>query len=153
VSHSHKYDQHAPIFATIRLGGAKALRVSARPTHGVHRRGRRHPIVFLHGNPTSSYLWRQVLPHLKEFGRLIAPDLIGMGDSDKIPASTANDLLSPGHRGDQRFRGDHELHPVAKARCMMLSTRFERKPNLRARADALSLRGARVKQSAMPGID
>jgi len=111
------------------------------------------PIVFLHGNPTSSYLWRQVLPHLKGFGRLIAPDLIGMGDSDKIPASTANDLLSPGHRGDQRFRGDHELHPVAKARCMMLSTRFERKPNLRARADALSLRGARVKQSAMPGID
>lgn len=45
------------------------------------------PIVFLHGNPTSSYLWRQVLPHLKGFGRLIAPDLIGMGDSDKIPAS------------------------------------------------------------------
>lgn len=36
------------------------------------------PIVFLHGNPTSSYLWRQVLPHLKGFGRLIAPDLIGM---------------------------------------------------------------------------
>jgi haloalkane dehalogenase len=45
------------------------------------------PIVFLHGNPTSSYLWRQVLPHLKGFGRLIAPDLIGTGDSDKIPAS------------------------------------------------------------------
>ena len=45
------------------------------------------PIVFLYGNPTSSYLWRQVLPHLKGFGRLIAPDLIGMGDSDKIPAS------------------------------------------------------------------
>jgi haloalkane dehalogenase len=45
------------------------------------------PIVFLHGNPTSSYLWRQVLPHLKGFARLIAPDLIGMGDSDKIPAS------------------------------------------------------------------
>ena len=42
------------------------------------------PIVFLHGNPTSSYLWRQVLPDLKGFGRLIAPDLIGMGDSRQV---------------------------------------------------------------------
>ena len=49
------------------------------------------PIVFLHGNPTSSYLWRRVLPHLKGFGRLIAPDLIGMGDSDKIPAGAEPD--------------------------------------------------------------
>src|ERR1700737_321872 len=54
-------------------------------------RGVGHPIVFLHGNPTSSYLWRQVLPHLKGFGRLIAPDLIGMGDSDKIPANAESD--------------------------------------------------------------
>ncbi len=43
------------------------------------------PIVFLHGNPTSSYLWRNVMPHLAGQGRLIAPDLIGMGDSDKLP--------------------------------------------------------------------
>ena len=49
------------------------------------------PIVFLHGNPTSSYLWRQVLPHLKRSGRLIAPDPIGMGDSDKIPANAEPD--------------------------------------------------------------
>ena len=42
------------------------------------------PIVFLHGNPTSSYLWRNVMPHLLGRGRLIAPDLIGMGDSDKL---------------------------------------------------------------------
>jgi haloalkane dehalogenase len=42
------------------------------------------PIVFLHGNPTSSYLWRNVMPHLEGRGRLIAPDLIGMGDSDKL---------------------------------------------------------------------
>jgi haloalkane dehalogenase len=41
------------------------------------------PILFLHGNPTSSYLWRNVIPHLKGVGRCIAPDLIGMGDSDK----------------------------------------------------------------------
>jgi len=44
-------------------------------------------IVFLHGNPTSSYLWRNVMPHLEGRGRLIAPDLIGMGDSDKLPDS------------------------------------------------------------------
>jgi haloalkane dehalogenase len=49
--------------------------------------GRGDPIVFLHGNPTSSYLWRNVIPHLAELGRCIAPDLIGMGDSAKLPAS------------------------------------------------------------------
>jgi haloalkane dehalogenase len=45
------------------------------------------PIVFLHGNPTSSYLWRNVMPHLADQGRCIAPDLIGMGDSDKLEPS------------------------------------------------------------------
>jgi haloalkane dehalogenase len=45
------------------------------------------PIVFLHGNPTSSYLWRNVLPHLLPVGRCIAPDLVGMGESDKLPDS------------------------------------------------------------------
>ena len=55
-------------------------------------RGDGHPIVFLHGNPTSSYLWRNVLPHVEASGRrLIAPDLIGMGDSDKIPANAEPD--------------------------------------------------------------
>ena len=43
------------------------------------------PIVFLHGNPTSSYLWRNVIPHLEDLGRCLAPDLIGMGDSAKEP--------------------------------------------------------------------
>jgi haloalkane dehalogenase len=42
------------------------------------------PIVLLHGNPTSSYLWRNVIPHLEGLGRCIAPDLIGMGDSEKL---------------------------------------------------------------------
>lgn len=41
------------------------------------------PILLLHGNPTSSYLWRNVIPHLTAYGRVIAPDLIGMGKSDK----------------------------------------------------------------------
>jgi haloalkane dehalogenase len=49
--------------------------------------GEGDPIVLLHGNPTSSYLWRNVLPHLQPRGRCIAPDLIGMGDSDKLPPS------------------------------------------------------------------
>jgi haloalkane dehalogenase len=41
------------------------------------------PILFLHGNPTSSYLWRNIIPHLTSYGRCIAPDLIGMGKSAK----------------------------------------------------------------------
>ncbi len=45
------------------------------------------PIVFLHGNPTSSYLWRNVIPHVEGLGRCIAPDLIGMGDSEKLEKS------------------------------------------------------------------
>jgi len=43
------------------------------------------PIVFLHGNPTSSYLWRNIIPHLKPLGRCLAPDLVGMGASGKAP--------------------------------------------------------------------
>ena len=49
-----------------------------------HERGEGAPVVFLHGNPTSSYLWRDVIPELEGYGRLIAPDLIGMGDSAKL---------------------------------------------------------------------
>ena len=49
--------------------------------------GHGDPIVLLHGNPTSSYLWRNVIPHLEPLGRCIAPDLMGMGDSDKLPDS------------------------------------------------------------------
>jgi haloalkane dehalogenase len=44
-------------------------------------------IVFQHGNPTSSYLWRNIMPYCRGLGRLIACDLIGMGDSDKLPHS------------------------------------------------------------------
>jgi haloalkane dehalogenase len=45
------------------------------------------PILFLHGNPTSSYLWRNIMPYMTGLGRCIAPDLIGMGDSEKLPDS------------------------------------------------------------------
>jgi haloalkane dehalogenase len=56
------------------------------------------PIVFLHGNPTSSYLWRNVMPHLEGQGRLIAPDLIGMGDSDKLETSGPGSYRFVEHR-------------------------------------------------------
>jgi haloalkane dehalogenase len=46
------------------------------------------PIVLLHGNPTSSYLWRKVIPQLGSSGRCIAPDLIGMGDSARVAQGT-----------------------------------------------------------------
>jgi haloalkane dehalogenase len=56
------------------------------------------PILFLHGNPTSSYLWRNVLPEVEGLGRLIAPDLIGMGDSDKLPDPGASTYRYKIHR-------------------------------------------------------
>ncbi len=60
--------------------------------------GEGDPIVFLHGNPTSSYLWRNVMPHLEGKGRLIAPDLIGMGDSEKLPDSGPGSYTFADHR-------------------------------------------------------
>jgi len=48
-------------------------------------RGRGAPVVFLHGNPTSSYLWRNVIPHVEPVARCLAPDLIGMGRSGRVP--------------------------------------------------------------------
>jgi haloalkane dehalogenase len=50
--------------------------------------GRGDPIVFLHGNPTSSYLWRNVIPHVAARGRCLAPDLVGMGESGKAPGGS-----------------------------------------------------------------
>lgn len=60
--------------------------------------GKGEPIVFLHGNPTSSYLWRDVMPHLEGQGRLIAPDLIGMGDSEKLDNSGPDSYSFIEHR-------------------------------------------------------
>jgi haloalkane dehalogenase len=56
------------------------------------------PIVFLHGNPTSSYLWRAVMPHLAGSGRCIAPDLLGMGDSQKLEDSGPTSYRFVDHR-------------------------------------------------------
>jgi haloalkane dehalogenase len=49
--------------------------------------GAGRPVVLLHGNPTGSYLWRNVIPRLRGHGRLIAPDLVGHGDSAKLPGT------------------------------------------------------------------
>ena len=56
------------------------------------------PIVFLHGNPTSSYLWRNIMPHITKLGRCIAPDLIGMGDSEKLDNPGPNSYRFVEHR-------------------------------------------------------
>ena len=56
------------------------------------------PIVFLHGNPSSSYEWRNVIPYLAGLGRCVAPDLIGMGDSDKLPDSGPGSYRLVEHR-------------------------------------------------------
>src|SRR6516225_4751757 len=61
-------------------------------------RGVGDPIVFLHGNPTSSYLWRRVIPEVEHLGRCLAPDLIGMGDSDKLPDSGPHSYTYVQHR-------------------------------------------------------
>ena len=56
------------------------------------------PILFLHGNPTSSFLWRNIMPHAEGLGRIIAPDLIGMGDSDKLDDSGPQSYRFVEHR-------------------------------------------------------
>jgi haloalkane dehalogenase len=60
--------------------------------------GEGRPIVLLHGNPASSFLWRHVLPPLTPLGRCLAPDLIGMGDSDKLPDSGPDRYTFAEHR-------------------------------------------------------
>jgi len=50
--------------------------------------GRGDPIVFLHGNPTWSYLWRNIIPHVGDLGRCLAPDLAGMGQSGPLPSGS-----------------------------------------------------------------
>jgi haloalkane dehalogenase len=56
------------------------------------------PIVCLHGNPTSSFLWRNIAPGLHDCGRIIAPDLIGMGDSDRLDATGSDAYRFVDHR-------------------------------------------------------
>ncbi len=61
---------------------SKFVQINGSKIHYIEE-GEGDPILFLHGNPTSSYLWRNIIPYLKNQGKCIAPDLIGMGKSDK----------------------------------------------------------------------
>ena len=61
-------------------------------------KGTGNPIVFLHGNPTSSFLWRNIIPHVENSGRCIALDLIGMGDSEKLAFSDSTSYRFVEHR-------------------------------------------------------
>ncbi len=63
-----------------------------------HEAGTGDPVVFLHGNPTSSYLWRDVVPHVSDKARCIVPDLIGQGDSDKLDNPGAGSYTFVEHR-------------------------------------------------------
>ena len=78
-----------------------------------HEVGEGDPVVFLHGNPTSSYLWRNIIPHVADRARCIAPDLIGQGDSDKLDDVSEGTYRFVDHRVyldgllDQLDLGDH----------------------------------------------
>lgn len=72
--------------STKKFGTTKFTAVNGRQMAYIDE-GTGSAIVFQHGNPTSSYLWRNVMPHCAGMGRLIACDLIGMGDSEKLPNS------------------------------------------------------------------
>ncbi len=71
-----------PLFNTVPL--TKSYKAINGKQMAYHESGEGDPIVFLHGNPTSSYLWRNVIPYLSDRARCIAPDLIGHGDSAKL---------------------------------------------------------------------
>jgi haloalkane dehalogenase len=78
-----------------------------------HESGSGPPVVFLHGNPTSSYLWRNVVPFVNDRARCVVPDLIGMGDSDKLDDTGPGSYRFVEHRRyldgllDQLDLGDH----------------------------------------------
>ena len=78
-----------------------------------HEVGEGDPVVFLHGNPTSSYLWRNIIPHVADRARCIAPDLIGQGDSAKLDDVSEGTYRFVDHREyldgllDQLDLGDH----------------------------------------------
>ena len=78
-----------------------------------HEVGEGDPVVFLHGNPTSAYLGRNIIPHVSDRARCIAPDLIGQGDSDKLDDTGPDSYRYVEHRKylfgllDQLDLGDH----------------------------------------------
>jgi haloalkane dehalogenase len=79
-----------------------------------HARGEGAPVLLLHGNPTSSYLWRDVIPELAGHGRLLAPDLIGMGDSEKLPDAGPDTYTFAIHRNYLDAFIDAVIEPAEK---------------------------------------
>ncbi|MBC9914789.1 haloalkane dehalogenase [Chitinophaga varians] len=75
-----------PVFSDKPFAEKKFIEIKGRRMAYIDE-GEGDPIVFQHGNPTSSYLWRNIMPYSRGLGRLIACDLIGMGDSEKLPDS------------------------------------------------------------------
>ena len=127
--------------------------------------GEGDPIVLLHGNPTSSYLWRNVLPHLQQRGRCIAPDLIGMGDSDKLPDSGPGSYRFVEHRRyldallealDVRERVTFVVHDWGSALGGAAEEASERDgagettPSARSRLDATRTRRAVMPRPGIP---
>ena len=66
--------------------------------------GQSRTLLFLHGNPTSSYLWRNIIPHVSSLGRVVAPDLIGQGDSDKLDDAGPDSYTFMEHRARSATR-------------------------------------------------
>jgi haloalkane dehalogenase len=85
---SHRIEPHPKSFVT----------VAGRRIAYVELGGGSRVFLFLHGNPTSSYLWRNVMPEVAGLGRCLAPDLIGMGDSDKLPDPAPDTYSFARHR-------------------------------------------------------
>jgi haloalkane dehalogenase len=85
--------RHAePMVTPVRYAWVLGLRMAYREV------GAGDPVVFLHGNPTSSYLWRGVLDRVAHRGRCVAPDLVGMGASDKLPDAGPDSYRFVEHR-------------------------------------------------------
>lgn len=88
-------------FSTKNFASKKTITINGRRMSYIDE-GEGDAIVFQHGNPTSSYLWRNIMPYCEGLGRLVACDLIGMGDSEKLSPSDAN-RYSYGEQRDYLF--------------------------------------------------
>src|SRR6516164_1451988 len=83
--------------ASMSANSKSAVRIDGRSMAFVSK-GTGDPIVFLHGNPTSSYVWRDVIDEVAAHGRCLAPDLLGMGDSQKLADSGPTSYTLVQHR-------------------------------------------------------
>jgi haloalkane dehalogenase len=84
----HRVEPHARKFALVNGERMAYVELGAGET----------TFLFLHGNPTSSYLWRKVMSEVAGLGRCLAPDLIGMGHSQKLEQPSADTYLFATHR-------------------------------------------------------